>query len=80
MSKTAEKIAEMPIPKFMRKRFFKTYSRFYRVKLDEIVDPLDSFPTFSAFFTRKVQEREIDTTPLKILSPADSKILKISEI
>lgn len=43
MSKTAEKISEMTIPKFMRKKFFSYYSRYYHVKLHEIVDPLDSF-------------------------------------
>lgn len=80
MSKTAEKVAEMKIPKFMRKRFFGMYSKYYKVKLDEIIDPIDSFETFSAFFTRKVKPRQIPQTPNTLLSPADSKILKISEI
>lgn len=57
MSKTAEKASEMKIPKLMRKKFFKLYSKYYKVKLDEIVDPLDSFETFSAFFTRKIKPR-----------------------
>lgn len=57
MSKTAEKVSEMKIPKFMRNRFFKTYSKYYKVIADEIVDPIDSFETFSAFFTRRVKPR-----------------------
>jgi phosphatidylserine decarboxylase len=60
MSQTAEKISEMKIPKFMRKKFFRTYSYYYKVKLEEIVEPLDSFTTFSAFFTRKVHPRKIN--------------------
>lgn len=44
------------------------------------MDPIDSFETFSAFFTRRVKPREILNDPTKLLSPADSKILKISEI
>lgn len=80
MSKTAEKISEMSIPKFMRKKFFGFYSQYYHVKLDEIVDPIDSFETFSAFFTRRVKPREIISDSKKLLCPADSKILKISEI
>jgi hypothetical protein len=41
MSKTAEKVSEIKIPKFLRKKFFKLYSKKYHVKLDEIIDPLD---------------------------------------
>jgi len=63
MSKTAEKVAETKIPHFMRKKFFSMYSKYYNVKLDEIIDPIDSFETFSAFFTRHVKPREIVQTP-----------------
>jgi phosphatidylserine decarboxylase len=80
MSKTAEKVSEVKIPKFFRKKFFTLYAKKYQVKLDEIVEPLDSFETFSAFFTRKVKPRPIPTDPAAIICPADSKVLKISEI
>ena len=80
MSRTAEKVSEMRIPKFMRKKFFRAYARHYKVKLNEIVDPLDSFETFAAFFTRRVKPRSIDVDPSHLISPADSKILKIAEI
>lgn len=40
MSKTAEKVSEVKIPKFLRKRFFTLYAKKYHVKLDEIVEPL----------------------------------------
>lgn len=78
MSKTAQKFSEMKIPKFMRKKFFGFYSKYYKVKLNQIVDPIDSFETFSAFFTRRVQPRPILKDPIKLLCPADSKVLKIS--
>jgi phosphatidylserine decarboxylase len=80
MSKTAEKIAEMKIPKFMRNKFFGIYCKYYRVPVDEIVDPINSFETLSAFFTRQVKPRPIPTDPDLLLSPCDSKILKISEV
>lgn len=80
MSKTAEKVSEVKIPKFLRKKFFTLYAKKYHVKLDEIVEPLDSFETFSAFFTRKVKPRPIPANPADIICPADSKVLKIAEI
>ena len=78
MSKTAEKISEIKIPKFLRKRFFSLYSRKYHVKLDELLEPLESFESFSAFFTRKVKPRQIDQDENLVVCPADSKVLKIS--
>lgn len=80
MSKTAEKVSEVKIPKFLRKKFFTLYAKKYHVKLDEIIEPLESFETFSAFFTRKVKPRHINPDPSVIICPADSKVLKISEI
>ncbi len=80
MSKTAEKVSEVKIPKFLRKKFFTLYSKKYQVKLDEIIEPLDSFETFSAFFTRRVKPRTINPDPSAIICPADSKVLKIAEI
>jgi hypothetical protein len=78
MSKTAEKVSEVKIPKFLRRKFFTLYAKKYHVKLDEIVEPIDSFETFSAFFTRKVKPRLIDPDPSALICPADSKVLKIS--
>jgi hypothetical protein len=80
MSKTAEKVSEVKIPKFLRKKFFTLYAKKYHVKLDEIIEPLESFETFSAFFTRKVKPRNINPDPSVVICPADSKVLKISEI
>jgi hypothetical protein len=34
MSKTAEKVSEVKIPKFLRKKFFTLYAKKYQVKLD----------------------------------------------
>ena len=80
MSKTAEKVSEVKIPKFLRKKFFSLYAKKYQVKLDEIIEPLDSFENFSAFFTRKVKPRLVPSNPADIICPADSKVLKIAEI
>lgn len=80
MSKTAEKVSEVKIPKFLRKKFFTLYSKKYHVKLDEIIEPLDSFENFSAFFTRRVKPRPINPDPTAMICPADSKVLKIAEI
>ena len=50
------------------------------MNLNEIVDPIDSFPRFVDFFTRKIHPRPIDTDPNVLVSPADSRVLSFSEV
>lgn len=40
MSKTAERVSEMKIPKILRKKFFTLYSKYYGVKIDEMINPI----------------------------------------
>lgn len=41
---------------------------------------LKDYNNFKEFFTRSVKPREIDQNPNILVSPADSKILQISEL
>jgi len=56
------------------------YSRAFKVRLNDIVDPLDSFETFGDFFTRRIHPRPVDNDPRVLVSPADSKVLCLSEV
>jgi len=48
--------------------------------MDESADPIESFPTFGAFFTRKLKPGIRDISPAEVVSPADGKILHFGEI
>ena len=52
----------------------------YGVNLDDIEEKIESFSSFTNFFTRTVKYREFDINPNIIVSPADSTILNISEV
>mmetsp|Transcript_10343 Transcript_10343/g.8899 ORF Transcript_10343/g.8899 Transcript_10343/m.8899 type:complete len:150 (-) Transcript_10343:172-621(-) len=56
------------------------YAKTYKVRLGDIVEPIDSFENFLAFFTRQIHPRELDPAPKAMLSPADSKVLCFSEV
>lgn len=43
-----------------RKPVFNLFSKLYGVNQEEIKEPLESFSTFNAFFTREVLPRNID--------------------
>lgn len=60
-------------PKPVLKAAIRTFARAYKVDLDEAADPIDSFDTFQAFFTRKLKPgaRPVDQTDDVMPSPAD---------
>lgn len=49
----------MTVPKMLRKKFFSAYSKHYQVHVEDMIEPFESYRTFSAFFTRRVKPRSI---------------------
>lgn len=44
------------------------------------MDPIESFPTFVDFFTRRVKPREFVSDEDQLISPADSRVLSFGEV
>ncbi len=80
ISRISGKFAHIKIPTPLRKPLFKFYSRVYSVNLDEVENDIESFESFSKFFTRSIKPRPIDAHPFSLASPADSRVLTFSEI
>jgi hypothetical protein len=55
LCKQTEMIAEMHIPRLLRRPIFTAYSKMYKVNLKEVELPLRDYPTFCAFFTRRIK-------------------------
>lgn len=64
----------------MRKTVYGTFVKAYNVVEEDMMQPLENYETFNDFFTRRVKPRVIDANDNVILSPADAKILNISEV
>ena len=79
-SRTAGLVAHLPVPQFMRSTLYSWFASSYNVNLTEIVDPIDSFPRFVDFFTRRIHPREVDQSPNVLVSPADSRVLSFTEV
>jgi len=80
ISRISGKFAHLKIPTPLRKPLFTFYSRVYSVNLEEIEHDLESFESFSKFFTRTIKPRPIDPQPFSLASPADSRVLTFSEV
>lgn len=80
ISRISGKFAHMKIPRALRKPLFTMYAKTYGVILHEIENKIESFESFSKFFTRTIKPRAICPEPLSIASPADSRVLTFSEV
>ncbi len=63
-------------------RALKAYIRAYDVDLADVAEPLDTFRTFNAFFTRALRPgaRPIDPDPDVLVAPADSRVSDIGRV
>lgn len=73
-------IGQMKIPFYLRSLLFSLYSSFYKVVVDDMVQPFNSYETLNDFFTREVKPRSITSEPSALVVPADSKVLSIEKI
>ena len=73
MSHFAGIVMSTRLPAPLASRAVKAFGSFYRVNMDEVRDPLESFPSLQSFFTRALKEgvRPIDPAPEAFVSPCD---------
>ncbi len=77
LSRATGCLARLPLPPFARSPLLGAFARLYGIDLDEVDGHLKSFPSFQAFFTRRLKEgsRPVDPDPAVLVSPVDGKIL-----
>jgi phosphatidylserine decarboxylase len=64
------------VPRKLRAPLYSAFARRVGANLDEVELPLDSYPTFDAFFTRRLRDgaRQVAPEPDVIVSPCDGTI------
>jgi len=75
MSRVAGRFAALPLPRPLVRGEIELFARAVGVDLAEVRDPLDSFPSLQAFFTRALRPdaRPIDPAPDALVSPCDGR-------
>ncbi|MBW2274869.1 MAG: phosphatidylserine decarboxylase [Deltaproteobacteria bacterium] len=73
MSRLAGRLASLRLPQPLQRWLILGFARTFGVDLDEVRDPLESFPSIQAFFTRALAEgsRPIDGAPEAFVAPCD---------
>lgn len=77
-SRAMGSLADWKAPKPVLSRALRLYVDKYGVDLDEMAEPLDSYDSFNAFFTRALRPgiRPVDTDPQTLVSPVDGFALQ----
>ena len=73
-------INSLYIPIKLRPYLYNAFSSFYNVDTNDFLGKFEDYETMVDFFTRPVKPRYIPNDPNCLVSPADSKILSVSEV
>lgn len=76
LSRAVGRIAEIPVPRPLRRALYGGFARLVGISLEEVELPLSEFPTFDAFFVRKLRAdaREWPGDSAVLASPVDGVV------
>jgi phosphatidylserine decarboxylase len=82
LSRIVMGLADRRVPGALLRPFLRGYVRLYRVDMEEAAEPLSSYESFNAFFTRRLRDgaRPVDTSPGTLVSPSDSRLSSIGSV
>ena len=75
-------LADRALPRFLRAPLYRTFARLYGADLTEARGPLEIYPSFSAFFVRRLLDgaRPIADGQDELASPVDGTVQTICSI
>jgi phosphatidylserine decarboxylase len=82
LSRLAGHLSDLPLPRPLRVPVIRAYARAFEVDLDEAALAPEAYPTFNAFFTRRLRAgaRPIDAASGVVVSPSDSRLSSIGRV
>lgn len=82
LSRFVSGLADLRLPGPLLRPLIRAYVRTYKVDLSEAAEPLFAYPSFNAFFTRRLREgaRLVDGGPGVLVSPCDSRVNAIGPV
>ena len=81
-SRVLGRLSDVRLPSLLLVPLIHAYSRGYGVDLSEAAQPPSAYPSFNAFFTRRLREglRPVDATAGVVVSPSDSRLSAIGPV
>jgi phosphatidylserine decarboxylase len=81
-SRPMARLADARLPGPLLRALIRSWIRGYGVDMSEAAEPVSAYPTFNAFFTRKLKAgaRPLDPDPGAVTSPSDSLVYSIGPV
>ena len=82
LSRLTGPLADLRLPGPLLRLFVRAYIRAYGVDMSEAAEPLSAYPSFNAFFTRRLRAgaRPVAAEEGVLLSPCDSRVHSIGAV
>jgi phosphatidylserine decarboxylase len=82
LSRLTGRLSDLRLPPALLRRLLRAYVRAYGVDMDEARLPLEGYPTFNAFFTRRLREgcRPVCADPGVVTVPCDARLSSIGTV
>ncbi len=82
LSRLAGRLADLKPPAAVLRPLLRAYVRLYGVDMAEAAEPLEAYPSFNAFFTRRLKPglRPLPSEPGLLVSPADAKLTSVGPV
>jgi phosphatidylserine decarboxylase len=82
LSTVVGKATRAPVPPRLHQAAMRFFAKRYRVNLEEAEGSIEDYPTFGAFFTRKLKpgQRTIDMGERVVASPVDAHVSQIGTV
>ena len=82
LSRIVGRLSDLRLPRPLRVSAIRAYARAYGVDLEEAALPPSEYPSFNAFFTRRLRQgaRPVDAEGGTVVSPSDSRLRSIGRV
>jgi phosphatidylserine decarboxylase len=82
LSRAAGRLSELRLPGFALRPLLRAYVRAYGVNMDEAAAALETYPTFNAFFTRRLREgrRPVCAEEGVVTAPCDARVSAVGVV
>jgi phosphatidylserine decarboxylase len=82
LSRLMAPLVDARAPRPLLRALIRAYVRAYHVDMSEAAEPTSAYPTFNAFFTRRLKPgaRPVDGDPRTVVSPSDSLVHSIGAV
>lgn len=76
LSRPTARLADARLPRPILRALIRAWIRAYGVDMSEAAEPIEAYPTFNAFFTRRLKPglRPVDQDKTTVVSPSDSLV------